>query len=123
MSPGSFEEFCTRTLAGPRYIPEATFVAARDGEVVGYGQLAWMNRAAGLGGHAMLGVSPCVAWTKESRGRSRRAQIGWALDNGLSELRTGNDEHNASARAVNANFLYTSLPDGIAYRGPLVAEP
>jgi GNAT superfamily N-acetyltransferase len=122
VSPGSFEEFSTRALAGPKYIPEATFVAARGGEVVGYGQLAWMNRAAGFGDHAMLGVRR--AW----RGRGiaqalKAAQILWALDNGLSELRTGNDERNASARAVNANFPYTSLPDQIVYRGPLSAEP
>jgi mycothiol synthase len=81
-----------------------------------------MNRAAGFGDHAMLGVRR--AW----RGRGiaqalKAAQILWALDNGLSELRTGNDERNASARAVNANFPYTSLPDQIVYRGPLSAEP
>jgi GNAT superfamily N-acetyltransferase len=56
MSAGSFEEFRARHLAGPRYIPEATFVAVRDGEVLGYAQLGWMNRAAGLADHAMLAV-------------------------------------------------------------------
>jgi GNAT superfamily N-acetyltransferase len=90
--------------------------------VVGYGQLAWMNRAAGFGDHAMLGVRR--AW----RGRGiaqalKAAQICWAIDNGLNELRTGNDEHNAAARAVNANFPYTPLPDGLVYCGPLSTEP
>ena len=94
VTPGSFEEFSARALAGPRYIPEATFVALRDSEVVGYGQLTWMSRAAGHAAHAMLGVRR--AW----RGRGiakglKAAQIAWALDNGLSELRTGNDERNA----------------------------
>jgi mycothiol synthase len=122
VSPGSFEEFCTRALAGPKYIPEATFIAARGDEVIGYGQLAWMNRASRIGDHAMLGVRR--AW----RGRGiaqalKAAQIVWALDNGLRELRTGNDEHNAAARAVNANFPYTPLPDQIFYRGPLSPEP
>jgi hypothetical protein len=46
----------------------------------------------------------------------------WALDNGLTELRTGNDERNASARAVNAGFAYTPLPDQVGYRGPLLAS-
>jgi hypothetical protein len=41
------------------------------------------------------------------------------LDNGLRELRTGNEERNAAARAVNANFPYMPLPDGLLYRGPL----
>jgi hypothetical protein len=41
------------------------------------------------------------------------------LDNGLRELRTGNEERNAAARAVNANFPYMPLPEGLLYRGPL----
>ena len=117
VSPGSFEEFSTRALAGPRYIPEATFVAVGDGEVVGYGQLAWMNRAAGHADHAMLAVRR--TWRGRGIAKAlKAAQIAWALDNGLSELRTGNDERNASARAVNANFPYTPLPDQVGYRGP-----
>ena len=42
VSPELLEEFSARALVGPRYIPEATFVAVGDGEVVGYGQLTWM---------------------------------------------------------------------------------
>jgi GNAT superfamily N-acetyltransferase len=118
VSPGSFEEFSARALAGPKYIPEATFVAVGDREVVGYGQLVWMSRAAGHGDHAMLGVRR--AWRGRGIAKAlKAAQIVWALDNGLSELRTGNDERNASARAVNANFPYTPLPDQVGYRGPL----
>ena len=52
----------------------------------------------------------------------KAAQIVWALDHGLSELRTGNEDRNAAARAVNANFPYTPLPDAVIYRGPLSAE-
>ena len=120
MHPGSFEQFLALDLAGPKYIPEATFAAVHDGAVIGYGQLCWSDRSAGLGEHAMLAVHP--AW----RGRGiastlKAAQIAWALDNGLSELRTGNEERNAAARAVNAKFPYTPLPDGLLYRGPLAA--
>ncbi len=118
VSPGSFEEFSARALVGPRYIPEATFVAVGDGEVVGYGQLTWMSRAAGHAAHAMLGVRR--TWRGQGIAKAlKAAQIGWALDNGLSELHTGNDERNASARAVNAHFPYTPLPDQVGYRGPL----
>jgi GNAT superfamily N-acetyltransferase len=49
----------------------------------------------------------------------KAAQIVWALDNGLTELRTGNEERNTPARAVNAKFPYTPLPDQVLYRGPL----
>jgi GNAT superfamily N-acetyltransferase len=121
MSAGSFEDFAARSFAGPGYIPEATFVAVRNGEVVGYAQLAWRSRAAGIAEHAMLAVR------RGLRGRGiakalKAQQITWALDNGLSELRTGNDERNASARAVNASFAYTPLPEQIGYRGPLLAS-
>jgi GNAT superfamily N-acetyltransferase len=121
MSAGSLDEFAARSFAGPRYIPEATFVAVRHGEVLGYAQLTWMSRAAGVADHAMLAVR------RASRGRGiakalKARQIMWALDNGLSELRTGNDERNASARAVNATFAYTPLPDQLGYRGPLLVR-
>jgi mycothiol synthase len=120
MSAGSLEEFTARSFAGPRYIPEATFVAVRDGEVLGYAQLAWMSRAAGVADHAMLAVRR--AWRGRGIAKALKArQITWALDNGLNELRTGNDERNASARAVNDNFAYTPLPDQLGYRGPLLA--
>jgi mycothiol synthase len=120
-SAGSFEEFRTRHLAGPRHIPEATFLAVRHGEVVGYAQLGWMNRAAGLADHAMLAVRR--SWRGQGIAQALKAsQIAWALDNGLSELRTGNDERNASARAVNASFAYTPLPDQLVFRGPILVD-
>jgi mycothiol synthase len=118
MSAGPLEEFAARSFAGPKYIPEATFVAVRDGEVLGYAQLTWMSRAAGIADHAMLAVRR--AWRGRGIAKALKArQITWALDNGLSELRTGNDERNASARAVNASFAYTPLPEQLGYRGPL----
>jgi GNAT superfamily N-acetyltransferase len=96
-------------------------VAVNKGEVVGYGQLCWEDRAARIGSHEMLAVR------RSGRGRGiatalKAAQIAWALDNGLSELRTGNAERNTAARAVNAKFPYTPLPDQLLYRGPLAAE-
>ena len=118
--PGTYEQFAARQLAGPRYIPEATFVALAGEQVVGYGKLGWIDRSAGIADHDMLAVRR--AW----RGRGiaqalKAAQIAWALDNGLSELRTGNEERNTAARAVNAHFPYTPMPDGLAFRGPCAA--
>lgn len=121
VSPGSFTEFAALSLAGPKYIAEATLVAVHDGSVVGYGQLGWADRAAGIAEHEMLAVRR--SW----RGRGiasalKAAQIAWALANGLSELRTGNEERNLAARGVNAKFPYTPLPDQVVYRGPLGGE-
>lgn len=121
LNAGSLEEFIALRLAGPKFIPEATFVAVMEGEVIGYGQLSWEDRAARIGSHEMLAVR------RSGRGRGiatalKAVQIAWALDNGLSELRTGNEERNAAARAVNAKFPYTRLPDQLLYRGPLAPE-
>jgi GNAT superfamily N-acetyltransferase len=121
MDPGSFEEFRALWLDGPKYIPEATFVAVHDSTVVGYGQLCWSDRAAGVAEHQMLAVGR--SWRGRGIARAlKTAQIAWALDNGLCELRTGNEERNAAARAVNAHFPYTPLPDGLLYRGPVAPE-
>ena len=120
MQPGAYEEFRARYLAGPRFIPEATFVALAGDQVVGYGQLCWMNRRDGVGDHEMLAVRR--AWRGKGLARAlKAAQIAWALDNGLSELRTNNEERNAPARAVNAHFPYTRLPDKLLYHGPCAA--
>jgi GNAT superfamily N-acetyltransferase len=120
-SPGTFSEFAALRLAGPKYIAEATFLAVHGNDVIGYGQLGWEDRAAGIADHEMLAVRR--SW----RGRGiasalKAAQIAWALDNGLSELRTGNEERNLAARGVNAKFPYTPLPDQLLYRGPVAAE-
>src|SRR5437588_47938 len=54
MQAGSYEQFAAGALSGPRYIPDATFAAVAGGEVVGYAQLVWMSRAAGIADHAMI---------------------------------------------------------------------
>ncbi len=102
--------------------PETIEHFRAGGEVIGYGQLGWEDRAARIASHEMLAVR------RSGRGRGiatalKAAQIAWALDNGLSELRTGNEERNTAARAVNAKFPYRPLPDQLLYRGPLAPEP
>jgi mycothiol synthase len=121
MQAGSYEHFRTSRLSGPGFIPEATFIALAGNNVVGYAQLAWMSRAAGIADHAMIAVR------NDWRGRGiaqalKAAQIGWAIDNRLTELRAGNDERNAPARAVNAHFPYIPLPDFLKLRGPAATE-
>ena len=117
MQAGSYEQFHAGALSGPRYIPDATFAAVAGDEVVGYAQLEWMSRSAGIANHAMIAVR------QDWRGRGvaqslKAAQIAWAIDTGLHELRAGNDERNAPARAVNAHFPFVPLPDWLHLRGP-----
>jgi GNAT superfamily N-acetyltransferase len=79
-----------------------------------------MNRARGIGDHEMLAVRR--AWRGRGIARAlKAAQIAWAIDNDLSELRTNNEERNTAARAVNAHFPYTPLPDKLLYHGPCAA--
>jgi mycothiol synthase len=116
--PGTLEEFRAAALSGPAFMPEATFLALSEGEVVGYAQLAWEDRERGIAMHSMLGVRR-AARGRGIAGALKAAQIAWAVENGLSELRTGNEERNAAARAVNARYPYEPIPDAILLRGPL----
>lgn len=119
MQAGGYGEFAAAYLSGPSYIPDATFVAVAGNEAVGYAQLAWMSRAAQIADHAMLAVRN--DWRGRGIGQAlKAAQIAWALDSGLNELRAGNDERNSQARAVNAHFPYVPLPDFLHLRGPAV---
>jgi len=120
LRPGTYEEFAERNLAGPRFIPEATFVAVAGDQVVGYGQLCWMNRRDGIGDHEMLAVRS--GWRGRGIARAlKAAQIVWAIDHGLTELRTNNEVRNGPARAVNAHFPYSRLPEKLLYHGPCAA--
>lgn len=62
------------------------------------------------------------AWRGRGIGQSLKAvQIAWAIDNGLNELRTGNEERNTAARAVNGHVPYVQMPDRLPFRGPCAA--
>ena len=118
--PGTLEEFRAAALSGPAFIPEATFLALAGGDVVGYAQLSWDDRDRGIGFHSMLGVRR-AARGRGIAGALKAAQIAWAVRNGLTELRTGNEERNAAARAVNARYPYEPIPNAILLRGPLAS--
>jgi len=118
LHPGTLEEFRAMNLADPTALPDATFVAVHDGVAVGYAQLAWDDPARGIAVHRMLAVR------RSQRGRGIAAalkarQIAWAIEHGLSELRTANEDRNAAARAVNARFPYVPIPDELVLRGAL----
>jgi GNAT superfamily N-acetyltransferase len=118
MHPGTLEEFRAAALSGPSFMAEATFLALSEGEVVGYAQLSWEDRDRGIAFHSTLGVRR-AARGRGIAGALKAAQIAWAVENGLTELRTGNEERNAAARAVNARYPYEPIPDALLLRGPL----
>ena len=121
MAVGDLAEFRARDVDRPGILPEAFMVALDEatGDVVGYASLMLMPGSTTVAWHDMTAVRR--AW----RGRGlatalKRATIRWAIEHGLATLDTGNDEHNASMRAVNARLGYRPLPDEIFVRGPLL---
>ena len=121
MAAGDLAEFRARDVDRPG-VPHDGFMVAiqpTDGEVVGYASLMFLPGSTGVAWHDMTAVRR--AW----RGRGvatalKRATIAWAIQHSLTALETGNDEANASMRAVNARLGYRPLPDEIGVRGPLL---
>jgi mycothiol synthase len=121
MAAGDLAEFRARDVDRPSIPQDAFFVAtdATTGKVIGYASLLLLPGQAGRKAwHDMTAV--LRAW----RGRGlatalKHATIGWAIDQGLEVLQTGNDVDNAPMRAVNARLGYRPTPDLLAMRGPL----
>lgn len=121
MAAGDLGEFRARDVDRPS-IPKGAFFVATDtltGQVVGYASLLMLpGQAHRRAWHDMTAV--LRSW----RGRGlatalKHATIGWAIDNKLEILQTGNDIANAPMRAVNARLGYRPTPDLLAMRGPL----
>jgi len=117
---GTLEEFLARDVHRDGIPPDALVIALDEavGEVVGWASLLYLPGSRTRAWHDMTAVRP--AW----RGRGiatalKRATIAWAIDNGLEELETGNDETNAPMRAVNARLGYRPIPDMLGFTGPL----
>jgi mycothiol synthase len=117
---GDLAEFVARDVERPSIPQDAFFVAVDDATegVVGYASLLLLPGRSDAAWHDMTAV--VRAW----RGRGlalalKHATIGWAIANGLTELVTGNDIHNAPMRAVNARLGYRPTPDRLVMRGPL----
>ncbi|HEU0244533.1 MAG TPA: GNAT family N-acetyltransferase, partial [Candidatus Limnocylindrales bacterium] len=94
--------------------------AATD-EVAGYANLRFAPGSTTLAWHDMTAVRPAF------RGRGlalalKQATIAWAVANGVEALETGNDEHNAPMRAVNARLGYRPIPDSVGLHGPLAGS-
>jgi GNAT superfamily N-acetyltransferase len=120
VSAGSFEDFAARDIDRVNIRPGlfAIAIVVETGEVAGYASLKLDPADPSLAFHDMTAVRPAF----RNRGIAtalKRATIAWAIEAGLRELETGNDEANLPMRTVNRRLGYTPLPDYVALRGPL----
>lgn len=96
--------------------PEAYFVALdADGFVLGYGYLerdgdAWRN--------GFMAVAR-AARGKGVAGSIKRAQIGWAKENGVEKLTTANEVRLTSMLDLNRRLGYVPVYEEVVLRGPL----
>lgn len=118
---GDLAEFRARDVDRPSIPKGGFFVATETGtaRVVGYASLLMLpGQANRKAWHDMTAV--LRTWRGRGlAGALKRATIGWAIDNGLEVLMTGNDIDNAPMRAVNARLGYQPTPDLLTMRGPL----
>ena len=120
---GEFDEFVARDIRRAGVPPEALAIGVdpATGRVAGWGSLLYAPGSTTVAWHDMT----VVARAYRGRGLAtalKRSVIRWAIQHGVEQLRTGNDEKNAPMRAVNRRLGYAPLPDLVTLRGPLVPE-
>jgi GNAT superfamily N-acetyltransferase len=114
----SFEDWLARDMQGSGDLPEATFVALADDEVVGYAKFALTAAQPTVAFHDISGVKR--AWRGRGVARAlKTAQIRWAIANGFTELRTRNEERNEPIRRLNASLGYRPGIGRVYLVGPL----
>jgi mycothiol synthase len=120
-APEPLEGWLAHHMQGPGDRPEATFVALAGDEVVGYAKLAFSGAQPTRADHDLTAVKR--AWRRRGIATSLKAmQIRWAKENGYEELRTRNEERNASIKRLNDRFGYRPAVGRINLRGP-IARP
>jgi GNAT superfamily N-acetyltransferase len=113
-----FEGWLAHDMQGSGDLPEATFVALAEDDVVGYAKLSLTEAQPTIAHHDLTGVKR--AWRGRGVARALKAtQIRWAKANGYEELRTRNDERNAPIRKLNKEFGYRPAIGRIYLKGPL----
>jgi mycothiol synthase len=115
---GDPEEWLRHQLHGPAHRPDANFVALAGDEVVGYAKLTVSAARPTSAFHGMTAVRR--AWRGRGvAGALKRAQIRWALANGLERLETTNEVRNKPMQRVNVGLGYKPTPGSITLEGPL----
>jgi GNAT superfamily N-acetyltransferase len=114
----SFEDWLAHDMQGSGDLPEATFVALADDEVVGYAKFALTAAQPTVAFHDVSGMKR--AWRGRGVARAlKTAQIRWAIANGFTELRTRNEERNEPIRRLNASLGYRPGIGRVYLVGPL----
>jgi GNAT superfamily N-acetyltransferase len=111
----SFEEYLALELQDPDFLPEATFVALDGDNWIGLSAL--MSTPAGL----LNSVTGVVrAWRRRGLARWLKLHtIRCALERGAAEIRTFNDDVNASVLALNASLGFAAVSATRRYRKEL----
>jgi mycothiol synthase len=105
-------------LAEEASLPEASFVALVDGDIVGYaGMLCW-------DGDPTRAEHGLTVVRRDWRGRGlaralKERQIAWAAANGVRELVTWTQTGNENMQAVNTKLGYELRSSSIAFTRPL----
>jgi GNAT superfamily N-acetyltransferase len=99
-----FDDWKRQDLSDPDLSRDGSFVVCKGERPIALSFLL-VNREAGIGTNEMTGTLP------EYRGRglarlAKLAAISWAVEQGLSELATGNDSENAPMLALNRSLGY-----------------
>lgn len=116
-----FAEWLAHQMQGSGDLPEATFLAVADSEVVGYSKFSLTAAQPATAHHDMTGVKR--AWRGRGiAGALKRAQIAWAKEQGYERLATQNEVRNEPIRRLNEKLGYRPAPGRIMMRGPLAGS-
>jgi mycothiol synthase len=97
-----------------------TFIALAGDEVVGYARFSLTAAQPNVAFHDMTGVKR--AWRGRGiAGALKRAQLGWAKEQGYERLMTENDLRNEPIRRLNRGLGYRPAPGHVVLRGPLAS--
>lgn len=115
---GNPDEWLRHHLHGPAQRQDANFVAVAGDEVVGYAKLNLTPARPASAFHGMTAVKR--AWRGRGvAGALKRAQIRWALANGLDRLETSTELRNEPMQQLNLGLGYKPAPGTITLEGPL----
>jgi mycothiol synthase len=113
-----FEDWLEHDMKGAGDRADATFLALAGDEVVGYSKFSLSTAQPTTAHHDMTGVKR--AWRQRGiAGALKRAQIGWAKEQGYERLATQNEMRNEPIRRLNECLGYQPAPGRVVMRGPL----
>jgi GNAT superfamily N-acetyltransferase len=113
-----FEDWLAHDMQGSGDLPEATFVALADEEVVGYAKFSLTKAQPTTAHHDLTAVRR--AWRRRGiAGALKRAQVAWAKEHGYERLVTIPERRNEPSRRMNQRLGYRPAPGKIIMRGPL----